>query len=60
MATAEMLAIFFVLLLPFLYETSHVFRYYFKFLLYYVVVSSFAVFLIPVMLFNARDVTNLM
>lgn len=55
-----MLAIFLVLLLPFLYETSHVFRYYFKFLIYYVVVSSFAIFLIPVMLFKARNVENLM
>lgn len=56
----EMFFLCVILLLPFLYETSHVFRYYFKFCVYYGVVSFNAIILIPVMLFRACDVRNLL
>lgn len=56
----EILAICLILLLPFLYETSHVFRYYFKFVFYYAVVSFNSIILIPPMLFRPCDVKNLL
>ncbi|XP_037038270.1 1-acyl-sn-glycerol-3-phosphate acyltransferase alpha [Bradysia coprophila] len=56
----EMFIICLILLLPFLYETSHVFRYYFKFCIYYLVVSINSVILIPAMLFRPCDVKNLL
>lgn len=46
-------------LLPVFYESSHVFRYHFKIILYYVLLSCHAVYLIPVFIFRGRDVRNL-
>ncbi|KAK9747355.1 Acyltransferase [Popillia japonica] len=48
-----------ILMLPFFYECSQVFRFYLKFLLYYVIVSFNAIILTPLFLFKARDVRNL-
>lgn len=48
-----------ILMLPFFYECSQVFRFYLKFLLYYVIVSFNAIILTPVFLFKTRDVRNL-
>ncbi|XP_058803469.1 1-acyl-sn-glycerol-3-phosphate acyltransferase alpha [Phymastichus coffea] len=56
----EVLLVAFVLILPFLYETSRTFRYYFKFLMYYGIVMINAVILIPVMMFRSRNVKNLL
>lgn len=49
-----------ILILPFLYESSHVFRYYLKFFLYYIIVMINSVILIPVFLCKPRDVRNLL
>lgn len=49
-----------ILLLPFLYETSHVFRYHLKFFVYYAIVSFNSVVLIPAFLFRPCDVKNLL
>lgn len=56
----EIFVICLILLLPFLYETSHVFRYYFKFCVYYSIVSLNSIILIPPMLFRPCDVKNLL
>ncbi|XP_031636282.1 1-acyl-sn-glycerol-3-phosphate acyltransferase alpha [Contarinia nasturtii] len=56
----EIFVICLILLLPFLYETSHVFRYYFKFAVYYSIVSINSIILIPPMLFRPCDVKNLL
>lgn len=56
----ELLVISLILLLPFLYETSHIFRYYFKFMVYYTVVSINAIILIPPMMLRPCDVKNLL
>lgn len=48
-----------ILILPFLYESSHVFRYYLKFFLYYFLVSCVALFVLPYYCFKAKDVRNL-
>lgn len=56
----ELIVISLILLLPFLYETNHIFRYYFKFIVYYVVVSFNAIILIPPMLLRPCDVKNLL
>lgn len=48
-----------ILVLPFLYESSHVFRFYLKFLLYYLWVNFMAVIIIPVFLFRPKNVKNL-
>lgn len=56
----ELCGLFVILMLPFLYETSHIFRYYFKFLIYYGLVSFNSVLLIPAFLFRPCDVRNLL
>lgn len=56
----ELFVIFAILLLPFLYEASHSFRYYFKFGVYYVVVSINSFILIPPMILRPCDVRNLL
>lgn len=56
----EIFVICMILLLPFLYETSHSFRYYFKYAVYYSVVSINSIILIPPMLCRPCDVKNLL
>ncbi|KAH8289500.1 hypothetical protein KR054_006237, partial [Drosophila jambulina] len=56
----ELLGLFLVLMLPFLYETNHIFRYYFKFLMYYGIVSFNSIVLIPAFLTRPCDVRNLL
>lgn len=48
-----------IILLPIFYETSHKFRYFFKFFIYYFVVMINSIILIPAMIFRAKDVRNL-
>ncbi|XP_066587088.1 1-acyl-sn-glycerol-3-phosphate acyltransferase alpha [Prorops nasuta] len=55
----EVVLVAFILILPFLYETSRTFRYYFKFLVYYGIVMCNAVLLIPLMAFRPGNVKNL-
>lgn len=49
-----------ILMLPFLYESSPVFRYYLKFFVYYIVVSVNSCILIPVFCLKPGDVRNLL
>eukprot|EP00099_Drosophila_melanogaster_P006852 NP_001259494.1 uncharacterized protein Dmel_CG3812, isoform C [Drosophila melanogaster] len=56
----ELLGLFLLLMLPFLYETNHIFRYYFKFLMYYGIVSFNSIILIPAFLTRPCDVRNLL
>lgn len=56
----EMCVICLILMLPFLYETSPTFRYYLKFLVYYLVVSFNSIILIPVFMLRPCDVKNLL
>ncbi|CAG9856602.1 unnamed protein product [Phyllotreta striolata] len=49
-----------ILILPFLYESSHAFRYHLKFFLYYAIVMINSVILIPVYLFKPGNVKNLL
>ncbi|XP_065082347.1 1-acyl-sn-glycerol-3-phosphate acyltransferase alpha-like [Ochlerotatus camptorhynchus] len=55
----EILLICGIILLPIFYETSHKFRYFFKFFVYYFVVMINSLILIPFMLFRPKDVRNL-
>lgn len=55
----EILLICGIILLPICYETSHKFRYNFKFFVYYFAVMINSLILIPAMLFRAKDVRNL-
>lgn len=48
-----------ILVLPFLYESSQVFRFYLKLFLYYFWVSCMAVILLPVFCLKPKDVKNL-
>jgi len=54
----EVILVGFILVLPFLYETSRTFRYYFKFLIYYGIVMMNAVLLIPVFSLRPGNVKN--
>ncbi|XP_041565098.1 1-acyl-sn-glycerol-3-phosphate acyltransferase alpha [Drosophila elegans] len=56
----ELLGLFLLLMLPFLYETNHIFRYYFKFMMYYGIVSFNSIVLIPAFLTRPCDVRNLL
>ncbi|CAD6216435.1 GSCOCG00004593001-RA-CDS [Cotesia congregata] len=56
----EIILVGFILILPFLYETSSTFRYYFKFLLYYGIVMANSLILIPIMVFRPGNVKNLL
>lgn len=56
----EVILVVFIFVLPFLYETSRSFRYYFKFLMYYGIVMTNAVMVIPIMMFRPKDVKNLL
>lgn len=56
----ELVLLAFILILPFMYETSRTFRYYFKFFLYYATVMLNSVILIPIMLFRPGNVKNLL
>ncbi|XP_017781817.1 PREDICTED: 1-acyl-sn-glycerol-3-phosphate acyltransferase alpha [Nicrophorus vespilloides] len=55
----ELLMAICCLALPFLYESSQSFRFYVKFISYYVVVSFFAVLFIPIFAFRPKNVRNL-
>ncbi|XP_043475201.1 1-acyl-sn-glycerol-3-phosphate acyltransferase alpha [Leptopilina heterotoma] len=55
----EVILVAFILVLPFLYETSRTFRYYFKFSVYYGSVMFNSVLLIPFFCFRAFNVRNL-
>lgn len=48
-----------ILILPFLYESSQVFRFYLKFFLYYFWVSCCSILVLPHYIFHPRDVKNL-
>lgn len=48
-----------IILMPIFYETSHKFRYFFKFFVYYFVLMMNSIILIPAMMFRAKDVRNL-
>lgn len=54
----EVILVGFILVLPFLYETSRTFRYYFKFLIYYGIVMVNAVLLLPVISLRPGNVKN--
>ncbi|XP_046802190.1 1-acyl-sn-glycerol-3-phosphate acyltransferase alpha [Lucilia cuprina] len=56
----ELFGLMVLLMLPFLYETSHIFRYYFKFLIYYGLVSFNSIVLIPAFMCRPCDVRNLL
>ncbi|XP_018323781.1 1-acyl-sn-glycerol-3-phosphate acyltransferase alpha-like [Agrilus planipennis] len=56
----KILLVGFILLLPFLYESSQYFKYYFKFALYYLLVGYVSLVMIPVFLFKPRNVHNLL
>ncbi|XP_037819037.1 1-acyl-sn-glycerol-3-phosphate acyltransferase alpha [Lucilia sericata] len=56
----ELFGLIVLLMLPFLYETSHIFRYYFKFLIYYGLVSFNSIVLIPAFMCRPCDVRNLL
>ncbi|XP_020713811.1 1-acyl-sn-glycerol-3-phosphate acyltransferase alpha isoform X2 [Ceratitis capitata] len=59
---AELFVLFLLLMLPFpfFYENSHIFRYYFKFCIYYGIVSFNSIILIPAFLLRPFDVRNLL
>ena len=54
----EVILVGFILVLPFLYETSRTFRYYFKFLIYYGVVMMTAVVLMPILSLRPGNIKN--
>jgi lysophosphatidate acyltransferase len=54
----EVILVGFILVLPFLYETSRTFRYYFKFLIYYGIVMMNSVLLMPVISLRPGNVKN--
>lgn len=56
----ELIVLLCLLLIPVLYETSHAFRYYFKFFVYCSVVSTCSIILIPAMAFRPFEVRNLL
>jgi hypothetical protein len=59
-SSLELVLVAFILMLPFLYESSRAFRYYFKFFIYYGVVMTTAVVVIPIMMCRPKDVKNLL
>lgn len=56
----ELVLVAFILILPFLYESSKAFRYYLKFFVYYGIVMTTAVVVIPIMICRPKDVKNLL
>ncbi|XP_075227683.1 1-Acylglycerol-3-phosphate O-acyltransferase 1 [Lycorma delicatula] len=58
-AFTECFIVSFILTLPILYESSKMFRYYFKFFLYYGIIMITSVVVIPIMMWRPRDVKNL-
>lgn len=54
----EVILVGFILVLPFLYETSRTFRYYFKFLIYYGGVMVISAVLMPIFWFRPGNVKN--
>lgn len=56
----ELIVVALLLALPFAYESSPKFRYYLKFSLYYGLVMTTAVFVIPIMMFRPGEVKNLL
>ncbi|GAB1866424.1 1-acyl-sn-glycerol-3-phosphate acyltransferase [Camponotus japonicus] len=54
----EVILVGFILVLPFLYETSRTFRYYFKFLVYYGLVMVNAILLMPFISLRPGNVKN--
>lgn len=59
-SSLEWVLVAFILILPFLYESSKAFRYYFKFFIYYGIVMTTAVVVIPIMMCRPKDVKNLL
>ncbi|KAL1131571.1 hypothetical protein AAG570_011186 [Ranatra chinensis] len=59
MSLQEFFIISFFLVLPALYEWSNVFRYYFKFFVYYGIIMVTSVIVIPIMVWKPRNVENL-
>ncbi|XP_020288132.1 1-acyl-sn-glycerol-3-phosphate acyltransferase alpha isoform X1 [Pseudomyrmex gracilis] len=57
-ACFELILVGFILVLPFLYETSRTFRYYFKFLVYYGIVMVNAALLLPAFSLRPGNVKN--
>lgn len=60
MSPTEFITIIILLLLPILYEHSHTFRYYLKFVIYYGLIMLTSVLVIPIMIWKPRNVENLM
>lgn len=60
MTMLELILIFILLALPVLYEHNYVFRYYFKFFIYYGLIMVTSVVVIPVMIWKPKNVENLM
>ena len=56
----EVVLVAFMLILSFLYYTSRAFRYHFKFFIYYGIVMTTAVVVIPIMMCRPKDVKNLL
>ncbi|XP_065345108.1 1-acyl-sn-glycerol-3-phosphate acyltransferase alpha [Cloeon dipterum] len=56
----ELIVVALMLALPFAYESSPKFRYYLKFAIYYGLVMTTAVFVIPIMMFRPGEVKNLL
>jgi len=54
----EVILVGFILVLPFLYETSRTFRYYFKFLIYYGIVIVVATLFLPIFSLRPGNVKN--
>lgn len=54
----EVILVCCILVLPFLYETSRTFRYYFKFFIYYFTVLFNATWLLPIISMRPRNVKN--
>lgn len=59
MSPGEFLGVSVFLVLPVLYEYSQVFRYYFKFFIYYGLIMLTSVLVIPIMIWKPRNVENL-
>ncbi|CAH1389302.1 unnamed protein product [Nezara viridula] len=59
MSPTELITIIILLLLPIMYEHSHTFRYYLKFVIYYGLIMLTSVLVIPIMIWKPRNVENL-
>ncbi|XP_014259114.1 1-acyl-sn-glycerol-3-phosphate acyltransferase alpha [Cimex lectularius] len=59
MTLSEFVSVFVFLLMPILYEHNRVFRYYFKFFVYYGFIMITSIIVIPIMIWKPRNVENL-